>query len=101
MTRIELNNKLKTILGTDNVYYQPPENVKIKYPCIIYNRVGIRNRFAGNSSYLINFRYSLQYISTSVDTENTLKEILKLPMCSHNNHFKKNNLNHDSFTIYI
>ena len=34
-TRLDLQSYLKTL--TANVYFQPPENVKLNYPCIIYD----------------------------------------------------------------
>ena len=46
--RIDLYNLLVGILGTRNVYYQPPESLKLKYPCIVYNRRNISNVDANN-----------------------------------------------------
>ena len=34
--RVDLGNKLKEILGSNNVYFQPPDNLKMVYPCIRY-----------------------------------------------------------------
>jgi len=31
-TRLELQNLLENILGSRNVYFQPPENLKLNYP---------------------------------------------------------------------
>ena len=38
--RIDLGNKLKEILGSSNVYFQPPDNLKMVYPCIRYRLEG-------------------------------------------------------------
>ena len=35
-SRLNLHNSLIEALGTKSVYFQPPESVKLVYPCIIY-----------------------------------------------------------------
>ena len=37
--RLELDADLRALLGSTNVYFQPPETKKLKYPCFIYERV--------------------------------------------------------------
>ena len=34
--RNELHEKFCDLLGSRNVYFQPPESVRLVYPCIIY-----------------------------------------------------------------
>ena len=51
-SRIDLQSKLEDILGSRNVYFQPPENLKIKYPAIIYSLNNINLRFADNMPYM-------------------------------------------------
>ena len=41
-TRIELQSKLEELLGSRQVYYQPPETVKMEYPAIVYSKSNIR-----------------------------------------------------------
>ena len=41
-TRYELHEFLCEILGSRNVYFQPPESVKMKYPAIVYERTEIK-----------------------------------------------------------
>ena len=36
--RYELQAVLEGILGSGNVYFQPPENLKMRYDCIVYER---------------------------------------------------------------
>ena len=43
MSRERLSAILHEVLGSDNVYYQPPESVKMKYPAIVYTRDSIDN----------------------------------------------------------
>ena len=36
--RLELQNLLANLLGTNNVYFQPPPTVQMEYPAIVYHR---------------------------------------------------------------
>ena len=44
-TRYELHEFLCEILGSRNVYFQPPESVKMKYPAIVYERTDFPKEF--------------------------------------------------------
>ena len=37
-SRLNLQDKLEEVLGSKQVYFQPPESLKLKYPCIVYSR---------------------------------------------------------------
>lgn len=50
-TRLELQSKLEELLGCKNVYYQPPENLKMEYPAIRYSRSNINTRYADDVKY--------------------------------------------------
>jgi hypothetical protein len=90
---------LVDLLGSTNVYFQPPETVKIQYPCIIYQRVKNDVKFANNGAYLIRRKYSLLVIDQNPDTEIPDK-ISALPLCSSGAFYTFQNLNHYPFTIY-
>ena len=36
--RLQLHEELCSVLGSRNVYFQPPETIKLTYPCIIYSK---------------------------------------------------------------
>lgn len=97
--RIELHNVLVGILGSRNVYFQPPEGYKMMYPCIVYERDGIESDYAGNLPYAHRIRYSVTVIDRDPDSELPAK-IAALPTSRHNSHFVNDNLHHDVFTIY-
>lgn len=98
--RLDLQFLLEDILESRNVYYQPPESVKMKYPAIVYERDSINNEFADNIIYTQNTQYSITVIDKNPDSK-IVKKISLLPMCRHNRHFVSDNLNHDVFTITI
>ena len=98
--REELHEKLCNLLGSRNVYFQPPENVKLKYPCIIYERVGIQTINADNKNYLSRNRYTVTVIDKDPESEVVNNILLNIPYSSYDRHFASDNLNHDVFTIY-
>lgn len=97
-SRLELQNLLESILGSRNVYYQPPESIKIKYPAIIYSRNDIDNNFADDIVYMQNHTYQIIVIDANPDSE-IVNKISKLPMCRYNRHYTSDNLNHDIFIL--
>ena len=97
-SRLELQNLLESILGSRNVYYQPPESIKIKYPAIIYSRNNIDNNFADDIVYTQNHTYQIIVIDANPDSE-IVNKISKLPMCRYNRHYTSDNLNHDVFIL--
>lgn len=96
--RLELQAIFKSI--TDNVYFQPPMNVHLTYPCIIYERARASVKYAGNKPYAYKKRYKVTVISNNPD-DNLADEVAALPLCSHDTFFAADNLNHDVFTIYF
>lgn len=99
-TRVELQTLLEEILGSRNVYYQPPESVKLSYPCILYLKSTIDTTYANNRSYMHKTRYMVTHIDKHPDSK-VLDKLISLPMCSFDRHFTADNLNHDSFYIYF
>lgn len=94
-----LQNVLEDILGTENVYFQPPESIKLQYPCIRYNLDDIYKQSADNCAYIKTKRYSVTVIDK--DPYSEIKDrLLELPMCSMERFFCLNNLNHWVFTLF-
>lgn len=98
-SRIELQDELEKLLGSKNVYYQPPESVKMDYPAIVYHRSDIGNDFADDLVYKQSHFYELIVIDKNPDSE-IVEAVSKLPNCRYDRHYTADNLNHDVFTIY-
>ena len=98
-TRVDLQNVLEELLGSRNVYYQPPESLKMNYPASVYARKTIDNSYANNSVYKQNYAYEITVIDKNPDSE-IVNKVSKLPTCRFDRHFKSDNLNHDVFTLY-
>ncbi len=98
--RPELHKKLCDLLGSRNVYYQPPTGVRLEYPCIIYNLDATNDVHADNHIYRRLYRYSLTYITKN--PEDPLRDkIDDLQYCRFNRFFVSDNLNHYNYTIYF
>lgn len=97
--RLELHKLLCDTLKSNNVYYQPPESVKIKYPAIIYYKSDIDNTFANNNVYNQKTLYEVTVIDKNPDSE-VVKNVSNIKTCRYNRHYTSDNLNHDVFLIY-
>lgn len=98
--RNELQNLLEEILGSRNVYFQPPANVQIQYPCIVYKRDSANTKFAGNTPYNFRQRYMVSVIDTHPDGD-ILTKIANLPLCTYNRYYTADHLHHDVFNLYF
>ena len=98
--RIELQSLLEDVLGSRQVYFQPPANVAMKYPAIVYSRNRIDNTHANDEIYKQEISYSITVIDQNPDSEIVAK-VSRLPMCRFDRHYKSDNLNHDVFTLYF
>lgn len=98
-SRPTLQTVFENILGSKNVYFQPPPTVQMKYPAIVYSRKKIDKLNANNNLYKLLPCYEVILIDYNPDSE-YVQKILELPYCSYDRPYKSNNLNHDVFTIY-
>jgi hypothetical protein len=87
-------------LGVAHVYFQPPSNVTMQYPCIVYQRDRANTEFAGNSPYRYTKRYQVTVIDKNPDSVIPDK-VKNLSMCLHDRFFVADNLNHDVFILYF
>lgn len=88
------------LLGSSNVYFQPPPSVSMKYPCIVYRRDYATTIFADNTPYKNKKRYQITVIDPDPDSEIPDK-VAKLPMCSFDRFFTADNLNHDIYNLFF
>ena len=97
-TRLELQTLLETLLGSGNVYFQPPPGFMMAYPAIVYNRSNIRSKSADNIPYKLTNEYTITVIDANPDSAIPMK-IAKLSQAIFDRHFTSENLNHDVFNI--
>lgn len=97
--RLEFHEILCNILGSRNVYFQPPASVKMSYPAIVYRLDYIQNQSADNLVYSQDRRYQVIVIDKDPDSKIS-DEVSKLPQCVFDRSYNADNLNHFSYTIY-
>lgn len=98
--RLELHQILSEVLGSTRVYFQPPENIKINYPCVIYARNYANARHADNNTYSFRYRYQITYIDREPDSDFPERLIQRLPMCVYDRSYTADNLNHEVLNVY-
>ena len=96
--RSQFHQLLETL--TPNVYFQPPENTRILYPCIIYTRDFADTKFADGIPYNHTKRYMVIVIDRNPDSDIPDK-VAKLPMTLFNRFYIADGLNHDVFNVYF
>lgn len=97
--RLALQVILEELLGSSNVYFQPPRGLNISYPAIVYNIDSSMTEYANGKPYKIQDRYHIQYI----DRKNNLdvhRKIQELPMTRFTSYFSTDGLNHYNYTIH-
>lgn len=100
VNRDQLQEYLESILGSENVYFQPPETTRIQYPAIVYFMDGIITTPADGVTYLKHKTYTITIIHREPEFE-VVDKIADLPNCRHEQSYSADNLYHDVFSIYI
>lgn len=95
-TRVTLQRTLETILP--NVYFEPPADFKMKFPCIRYKLNGIPTTKADNINYFADGAYTVILIDKNPDST-YVKQILNLPYSRFQNHYTADGLHHWAFEI--
>ena len=100
-SRLKLQQELEQVLGSRNVYFQPPETVKMKYDAIVYDFSTISIRSADNKSYLKQKGYDLTVISPNADNDLVDRLLDHFLYIRFNRRYIADNLYHDSLTLYF
>lgn len=98
--RVDLQNKLVELFESTNVYYQPPESIKMEYPAIIYFKSRIETTKANDSTYSKNNLYEIIVVDRKPDNP-VIDKLLSLPYCTYDRNYKSDNLNHDVLNLYF
>lgn len=99
-SRLDLHAKFEAILGSENVYFQPPASVRMKYPAIVYKLNLIDAQHANDGIYLQHPGYEVTLIDRNPDSE-FVGQIMRIPYCKFDRYYPADNLNHWVFTIHI
>lgn len=95
----ELCEKLKAIPGVKAVYYMPPENLKMVYPCIRVKLAKDKPIYASNRIHINTNRYTVTLITT--DPISSIPDAIRdIGYCSFDTTYTSGNLNHYVYTIF-
>lgn len=98
--RLELQQKLVALLESDNVYFQPPPNVQMKYPCIVYARDFVLTTWADNDPYSHEVRYLVTVIDRNPDSD-IPRKVSDLRKCVFDRFYTADGLNHNVFKLFF
>ena len=102
--RAQLSEELHSLLQKnefeENVYFQPPSSVQMKYPCIRYERGDIFTRHADDMLYMYHDRYTVTVIDPNPDSP--IPDILlkHFRLIKIDRRYTADNLNHTVLTLY-
>lgn len=106
--RLILDEKLRAILrdalgqlsGHENIYFQPPDSVKMKYDCIRYSENTMNVKRADNKAYLVQSEYRVVFITRNPDSPVPRMIQEQFRYCSPDRAYTADNLHHYTFTIF-
>lgn len=98
--RLELQALLKSLLGNDNVYFQPPTNLTMQYDCVRYELSDLDVERANNTAYTLEKKYSVTYITRNADSDFPVR-FVSLPKCDFERAYRADNLYHHVFNIFF
>lgn len=97
-SRLDLHNKLLQFIP--NVYFQPPSDVQMVYPCVAYSKIEKINVFADDVRYLSKQGYQLMLIERVPDSGIADNIEGGFEYCTISQYYTVNNLNHTILTLY-
>lgn len=98
--RLEFHAVLVALMEEDDpVYFQPPPDFVMSYPCIVYARDNQSVKRGDNVAYNLRQRYQVTYIDRNPDGA-LIDALGELPLSAFSRHFATSGLNHDVFSIY-
>lgn len=100
MSRIEVQNLLEEILGSDRVYFQAPPNTGMQYPCIVYEFVRPDVKPADNTLYLVTGRWEIHHMYKSISNDLKEKMLFASPYMSWSRRIVKDGIYNDYYTLY-
>lgn len=98
--RLQLQMILETVLGSENVYFQPPANFNMEYPAIVYKWGYSASEFADNLPYSVTRRYQVTHIDRNPDSL-IPDRIARIPTAIFDRSFAVDGLNHVIFNLYF
>ena len=95
-----LRQELIEKTGLENVYIDPPESIRMKYPCIRVSLSSAYTQYANNFSYRHTPSYNVMLIDYDPDSEYYNNLVEGFQMIRFNRHYVADDLHHYDFILY-
>lgn len=99
-SRIDLQVLLETVLGSRNVYFTPPNTLKLGYPCIIYSLDRINVDHADDMNYIVKKRYQIILVDKNPDSP-LVDALMEIPKMEFDRQYIADGLYHFTFSLYF
>ena len=98
MSRYALHTELQEF--ADAVYFQPPSNIRMNYPCIIYHKIPKIKEHANDKWYFKKQGYQITVIDK--DPDSLIADDLEdhFQYCAISQYFVNDNLHHVTLELY-
>lgn len=97
-SRLDLHEELLTFIP--NVYFQPPSNIRMIHPCIVYEKESKFKNFGNDNIYIDKQAYSITVIEKTPES-NLADNIEKhFQYCKINQYYTFENLCHVKLSLY-
>lgn len=96
-----LHDILCDVLGSSYCYFEPPADIDMKYPCIVYNYTNDLDVFADNLHYRSSKRYTVTIIDEDPDSIIPSKLKNRFCYCTSDRNYAAEGLNHFVYTLYF
>ena len=100
VSRLKLHEEFCKILGTRYVYFDPPESIKMSYPCIRYLPSDPAQTYANDKNYRKTNKYDGVIIDQDSESVIPDKILEHFSMCKMSKPYRADGLNHFPFTLY-
>lgn len=97
--RLPLHDQL--LQFSPNVYFQPPSDVRMTYPCIVYTKTGKLLEHANNRIYQNAQEYQVTVMDFNPDTTTPDLLLEHFPYSSPGTSFVRENINHTTLKLYF
>ena len=98
-TRAEIQELLEEVLGSKNVYFQPPTNTSLKYPCIVYKFERFNVRHADNKPYFVTSRWHIHHMYKNPKNDLKEKFVFEVPFCEFDRRIVSDGVYNDYYNI--
>lgn len=97
-SRLDLHNELLALCP--NVYFQPPSNIMMSYPCIVYNKTDKMNLYGSDVIHFSKQEYRVTVIDKNPDT--VIPDMIErnFQYCGVDQYYTIDNLNHTVLLLY-